>query len=145
VPVGFAAVGVVGGLTALRCGVERLVKAREGGLSDGGLELVGGAAHLGEGVLRAGVENEHVDVVPAEAGEHGGEFAAGGGAQGGRPGRAALAAEGAAGILTLPGDIPLVTAAEIDAYEFTAEVYRMILIYPDGKRQVWRMGAIKVV
>lgn len=36
-------------------------------------------------------------------------------------------------------------AAEIDAYEFTAAVYRMILIYPSGKRQVWRMGPIKVV
>lgn len=37
------------------------------------------------------------------------------------------------------------TAAEIDAYNFTAAVYRQTLDYGDGNVQVWRMGNVKVV
>ena len=37
------------------------------------------------------------------------------------------------------------TAAEIDAYEFTSAVYRVLLDYGDGNKQIYRIGNIKVV
>jgi hypothetical protein len=37
------------------------------------------------------------------------------------------------------------TAAQIDAYEFTSAVYRDVLDYGDGNKQTYRLGSIKVV
>lgn len=37
------------------------------------------------------------------------------------------------------------TAAEIDAYNFTMAVYRIILDYGDGQTHAWRIGNVKVV
>jgi len=37
------------------------------------------------------------------------------------------------------------TVAEIEAYDFTAGVYRMIVDYGDGNVQVFRLGNVKVV